>query len=144
LNISYLILVAVIGGVAVTLQGQLIGIMDKNVGTVESVFITYGGGGLIVGTIMLLLRGGNLSSLQNIPGYVFLAAPLGLVIIASIGYSVSRLGLVAAFTIIVASQFILAAIIDHFGFFGTDIHPINISRLFGIVIMLLGIWLTIR
>ena len=144
MNISYLILVAVIGGVAVTLQGQLIGIIDKNVGTVESVFITYGGGGLIVGIIMLLLRGGNLSSLQNIPGYVFLAAPLGLVIIASIGYSVSRLGLVAAFTIIVASQFILAAIIDHFGFFGADIHQINISRLFGIVIMLLGIWLTIR
>ena len=54
MNISYLILVAVIGGVAVTLQGQLIGIMDKNVGTVESVFITYGGGGLIVGIIMLL------------------------------------------------------------------------------------------
>lgn len=144
MNISYLVLVAVIGGFAVTLQGQLIGIIDKNVGTVESVFITYGGGGLIVGIIMLLLRGGNLSSLQNIPGYVFLAAPLGLVIIASIGYSVSRLGLVAAFTIIVASQFILAAIIDHFGFFGADIHQINISRLFGIVIMLLGIWLTIR
>jgi transporter family-2 protein len=144
LNISYLILVAVIGGVAVTLQGQLIGIIDKNVGTVESVFITYGGGGLIIGIIMLLLRGGNLSSLQNIPGYVFLAAPLGLVIIASIGYSVPRLGLVTAFTIIVASQFILAAIIDHFGFFGADIHQINISRLFGIVIMLLGIWLTIR
>jgi transporter family-2 protein len=144
LNILFLILVAVIGGVAVTLQGQFIGIIDKNVGTVESVFITYGGGGLIVGIIMLLLRGGNLSSLQNIPGYVFLAAPLGLVIIASIGYSVPRLGLVTAFTIIVASQFILAAIIDHFGFFGTDIHQINISRLFGIVIMLFGIWLTIR
>jgi transporter family-2 protein len=144
LNISYLILVAVIGGVAVTLQGQFIGIIDKNVGTVESVFITYGGGGLIVGIIMLLLRGGNLSSLQNIPGYVFLAAPLGLVIIASIGYSVPRLGLVTAFTIIVASQFILAAIIDHFGFFGADIRQINTSRLFGIVIMFLGIWLTIR
>ena len=50
----------------------------------------------------------------------------------------------AAFTIIVASQFILAAIIDHFGFFGADIRQINISRLFGIVIMFLGIWLTIR
>ena len=44
MNLLFLILVAAIGGVAVTLQGQLMGIMDKNVGPVESVFITYGVG----------------------------------------------------------------------------------------------------
>ena len=144
MSLLYLVLVAAVGGVAVTIQGQLIGIIDKNVGTVESVFITYGGGGLIVGITMLLLRGGNLSSLQSVPAYALLTGPLGLVIIASIGYSVPRLGLVTAFTIIVASQFIIAALIDHFGFLGADIRQINISRLFGICIMLLGIWFTIR
>ncbi len=144
MNLLFLVIVAAIGGVAVTVQGQLIGIMDKSIGTVESVFITYGGGGLIIGITMLLLRGGNLSSIQNIPIYALLAGPLGLVIIASIGYSVPRLGLVAAFTVIVASQFIIAAVIDHFGFFGADIRHINISRLVGISIMLLGIWLTVR
>jgi transporter family-2 protein len=144
LNLFYLVLVAAIGGVAVTFQGQLVGILDKNVGTLEGVFITSGGGGLIVGITMLLLRGGNLSSLQSVPGYALLTGPLGLVIIASIGYSVPRLGLVTAFTILVASQFIIAAIIDHFGFLGADIRQINISRLFGISIMLLGIWFTIR
>ncbi len=144
MNLMYLVLVAAIGGVAVTFQGQLIGIIDKNVGTVESVFITYGGGGLIIGIVMLLLRGGNLSSLQSIPNYVLLTGPLGLVIIATIGYSVPRLGLVTAFTILVASQFIIAAVIDHFGLIGADIRQINLSRLSGISIMLLGIWLTIR
>ena len=144
MNLLYLILVAAVGGVVVTLQGQLIGIINKNVGTVESVFITYGGGGLIIGITMLLLRGGNLSSLQSIPNYVLLTGPLGLVIIAAIGYSVPRLGLVTAFTIMVASQFIIAAVIDHFGFLGADIRQINISRLVGISVMLLGIWLTIK
>lgn len=144
MNLLYLVLVAAVGGVVVTLQGQLIGIINKNVGTVESVFITYGGGGLIIGITMLLLRGGNLSSLQSIPNYVLLTGPLGLVIIAAIGYSVPRLGLVTAFTIMVASQFIIAAVIDHFGFLGADIRQINISRLVGISVMLLGIWLTIR
>ena len=109
-----------------------------------TLFYTYGGGGLIIGIVMLLLRGGNLSSLQSIPNYVFLTGPLGLVIIATIGYSVPRLGLVTAFTILVASQFIIAAVIDHFGLIGADIRHINLSRFFGITIMLLGIWLTIR
>ena len=144
MNLLYLVLVAAIGGITISLQGQLIGIINKNVGTVESVFITYGGGALIIGIIMLLMRGGNLSSLHIIPNYALFSGPLGLVIVAAIGYSVQRLGLVSAFTIIVASQFIIAAVIDHFGLLGADIRHINISRLFGISIMLLGIWLTIR
>jgi len=118
--------------------------MDKNIGTLESVFITYGVGGLIIGIVMLFLRGGNLASFQNIPYYTFLAGPLGLILIAAISYSVPRLGLVAAFTIMVAAQFIVAAIIDHFGLLGADIRHLNISRLSGISVMLLGIWLTIR
>lgn len=144
MTLPYLILVAFVGGIAVTLQGQLIGIIDKNVGTIESVFITYGGGGLIVGITMVLLRGGNLSSLQNIPNYALLTGPLGLVIIASIGYSVPRLGLVTAFTILIAAQFIIAAVIDHYGFLGADIRHINTSRLLGIGIMLVGVWLATR
>lgn len=144
MNLLYLIMIAALGGVAVACQGQLIGIIDKNIGTLESVFITYGGGGLIIGIIMLVLRGGNLSSLQSIPSYTLLAGPLGVVLIAAIGYSVPRLGLVTAFTIIVAAQFIIAAVIDHFGFLGADIRHINFSRMFGIGVMLAGIWLTVR
>lgn len=144
MNLFYLVLIASVGGVAVACQGQLIGIMDKNIGTLESVFITYGVGGLIIGIVMLFLRGGNLSSLQSIPHYTLLAGPLGLVLIAAISYSVPRLGLVVAFTVMVAAQFIIAAIIDHFGLLGADIRHLNISRLFGISVMLLGIWLTIR
>ncbi|MDM8536923.1 DMT family transporter [Desulfobacterales bacterium HSG17] len=144
MNLLYLLIIAAIGGFAVTLQGQLIGVIDKNIGNLESVFITYGGGGLIIGITMLLMRGGNLSSVQNIPTYALLTGPLGLVIISTIGYSVPRLGLVTAFTVIVASQFIIAAIIDHFGLLGADIRHINISRLSGISVMLFGIWLTVR
>jgi transporter family-2 protein len=94
--------------------------------------------------IMLVLRGGNLSSLQTIPTYTLLVGPLGLILIAAIGYSVPRLGLVTAFTIIVAAQFIIAAVIDHYGFLGAEMRQINISRMFGICIMLVGIWLTVR
>jgi len=33
--------VALIGGIAITVQGQLMAVMDKYVGTLESVFIPY-------------------------------------------------------------------------------------------------------
>ncbi len=144
MNFIYLVIIAAIGGIAVALQGQLMGSIDKNVGTLESVFVTYGGGGFLIGIIMILLRGGNLSGLTQVPGYTLIAGPIGLVLIAAIGYSVPRLGLVPAFTIMVAAQFMTAAVIDQFGLFGSEIRQISLSRISGMLVMLLGIWLVMR
>lgn len=105
-----LIIIAAIGGIAVTLQAQFMGLMDKQIGTLESVFITYGGGGLLIGLIMILSRGGNLSGWQGVPWYALSSGALGLVIVGTIGYGTARLGLVVALTIIVAAFSISAAL----------------------------------
>lgn len=139
-----LVLIAAVGGVAVALQAQFMGLMDKNIGTIESVFITYGSGGVLIGLAMLLQRGGNLAAWQSVPWYTLSAGALGLIIVGAIGYSAPRLGLVTAFTIFVASQFIVGAILDHFGVFGAEVRPLDLSRLIGMAVMLLGVWLIIR
>jgi transporter family-2 protein len=143
-NVIYLVIIAAIGGIAVALQGQLMGSIDKQAGTLESVFVTYGGGGFLIGIIMILLRGGNLSGLTQVPWYTLLSGPMGLILIAAIGFSVPRLGLVPAFTILVAAQFATAALIDQFGLFGAEIRPITLSRITGMLVMFLGIWLVMR
>jgi bacterial/archaeal transporter family-2 protein len=139
-----LLLVAVIGGVAVTMQAQFMGLMDRHLGTVESVFITYGSGALVVGVVMLLLRGGNLRAWSALPWYAFLAGVIGLLIVGAIGYSVPRLGLVPALTLIVAAQFIAAAVLDHYGLLGAAVRPLDAARALGILVLLLGVWLIIR
>ncbi len=139
-----LIIVAVIGGIAVALQAQMMGLLDKSIGTLEGVFITYAGGGLLIGLIMVFMRGGNLGAWQSGPWYAYTSGALGLVIVGAIGYSAPRLGLVATFTIIVSCQFMVAAVIDHFGLLGATVRPLDISRLLGISLLLAGIWLTIR
>jgi bacterial/archaeal transporter family-2 protein len=136
--------VAVIGGVAVTMQAQFMGLMDRHLGTVESVFITYGSGALVVGVVMLLLRGGNLRAWSTLPWYAFLAGVVGLLIVGAIGYSVPRLGLVPALTLIVAAQFIAAAVLDHYGWLGAAVRPLDAARALGILVLLLGVWLIIR
>jgi transporter family-2 protein len=139
-----LVLVAVIGGVAVTLQGQFMGLMDQGIGTRESVFITYAGGGLVVALVMLAARGGNLRAWASVPWYALTAGLLGLVIVGTIGYTVPRLGLAVAFTIIVAAQFVMAALIDHFGWLGAEVRPMELTRLAGIGVLILGVWLITR
>lgn len=143
-NLLFLLLLAIIGGIAVTLQAQFMGLMDNNIGTLESVFITYGSGGLLIGLTMLLLRGGNLSAWQSVPRYALLAGIMGLIIVGTIGYTVPRLGLVSSMTLIVAVQFLGAAILDHYGLLGATLRPLDWARTVGMAVVLLGVWLIVR
>ena len=140
----FLILLAVVGGIAVALQGQFMGLLDRAFGTRESIFVTYASGGLIITLLMLAFRGGNLKNWQAVPWYAFGTGILGLIIVGSIGYVVPRLGVAKGFTLIVASQFLIAALIDHFGFFGAGVRPLDLARLLGLSLILLGVWIVVR
>jgi bacterial/archaeal transporter family-2 protein len=144
MDIIFLILLALIGGMAVTLQGQFMGVMDSVIGTRESVFITYASGGLVVTFVMLFLRGGNLRATASVPWYVFGAGLLGLLIVGTIGFTVPRLGLTSALTLVIAGQFLASILIEQFGWFGSPVRTVEWSRLIGILILLLGVWLTTR
>src|SRR3989304_1832904 len=135
------LLIAFVSGVAVTLQGQFMGLLDRTLGTKESVFITYGSGGLLVTLLMLASRGGNLRAVSGLPWYAFTTGVLGLVIVGSIGFVVPRLGVARAFTLIVASQFLMAAVIDHFGLFGATVRPVDAARAGGVGGMMARGWL---
>lgn len=141
---SFLLLLPVIGGIAGTLQAHFMGVMDSRLGTVESMFITYGGGGLLIGLVMLLLRGGNLGALQTVPSYVLSASVLGLIVVGILGFTAPRLGLVPVLTLFVASQFFVGAGLDHFGLLGAEIRALDPSRVSGLGAILLGVWLVLR
>ena len=137
-----LIILALIGGMAVTIQGQFMGQMDKSIGTFESVFITYGVGAVCAGLVMVLLKGGNLTTaFTAVPLYTLTAGILGLIIVGSIGYTVLRLGVTATFTVFLVGQFFLAMVFDHFGTLGTEIRTVGAKQLTGIAVLLFGTYL---
>lgn len=140
----FLISIAIMAGIAVTLQGQFMGLLDRGLGTIESVFVTYAGGGLIITLLMIAFRGGNLKNWQGVPWYAFGSGILGLIIVGSIGYVVPRLGVAKGFTLIIATQFLIASLIDHFGFFGAAVRPMDMMRSLGLGLMLLGVWLVVK
>ena len=144
MSLTGLIILAAIGGVAVTIQGQFMGLLDKNIGTLESVFITYASGGMLAAVAMIASRGGNLKAVQTVPWYALSAGIVGLVIVGTISYTVPRLGLSKAFTIIVASQFLVAAILDHYGLLGAAVRPMDVSRLAGMALLVVGVWLSVK
>lgn len=144
MSLTGLIILAAIGGVAVTIQGQFMGLIDKNIGTLESVFITYSSGGILVAVAMIASRGGNLKAVQTVPWYALSSGLVGLVIVGTISYTIPRLGLSKAFTIIVAAQFLVASILDHYGLLGAAVRPMDLSRLAGMTLLVVGVWLIVK
>lgn len=138
------LVLAVVSGIAITLQGQFMGLLDKAFGTRESVFLTYGSGGLIAALIMLASGWGSLREWSRLPWYAYTTGGLGLIIVGTIGYVVPRMGAGRAFTLIVASQLVLAAAIDHLGLFGASVRPLDLSRMVGLITLLVSVWLVVR
>jgi transporter family-2 protein len=132
------------GGIAVVVQGQLMGLMTQSIGPLESVFITYWVGALVSGLAMALAQGGNLAAWSTVPWYALLSGVAGLVIIGTIGYVVPRLGVAGGFTVIVATQFTVGVFIDHFGLMGAMVRPIDPPRLVGLGLLLAGVILLVR
>jgi len=135
---------AIMGGIATAFQGHFMGIMEQRMGWKESVFITYVSGGILVAIVMLAVRGGNLGAWQKVPWYVFTAGILGLIIVTAIGYTVPRLGMAKAFTIMIAAQLIAAMLLDHFGLLGITVRTLNMYRVTGFVIMIAGVWMVLK
>ena len=143
-SFTVLAIVAAVAGVAMAAQAQFMGHLDRSMGTIESVFLTYGTGAVVIGLIMLAMRGGNLGEWNIAPWYAYTAGLLGLVIVGCIGYATPRLGLAVTLTIAVAAQFTIAAIVHQFGLLGADQQPMDLSRLAGMAAILIGVWLMVR
>lgn len=137
-----IVLIGVLGGLAGAIQSQFLGVMEERVGTLASTFVTYGGGGLAVALLMLALRGERLSDLQELPWWAFTAGLMGLVVVASLGITVARLGLGAGLTLFTGATLILAAVIDNAGLFD-DPNPLTLRRLVGVAAVIVGTWLVV-
>lgn len=139
-----IILIAVGGGAAISLQSLFSGVIGEKLGIIESVFIVHLGGLLLASVLLLFVGGGNIAAWRNVPWYALCAGVLGVAIVASISYAVPRLGLATTLTVTIVVQLVMGAIIDHFGLLGATHHPLDISRIVGMLVLFVGTWLIIR
>jgi transporter family-2 protein len=137
-------LVGLAGGIAVGLQSPLASMLSQRLGMFESVFIVHLGGAVIALVPLLLYGGGRLGQWRSAPWYALCAGVFGLIVIAAISYTIPRVGVAAAITTIVAGQILVAALLDHFGLLGATVRPLDLPRLLGLAVVMMGVWLTVR
>jgi transporter family-2 protein len=142
--ILIIILIGLAGGVAVGLQSPLASIISQRLGTLESVFIVHLGGALIALIPLLFYSGGKLTQWRSVPWYALGAGIFGLVVIGAISYMIPRVGVAASITSIVAGQLLVGTILDHFGLLGAVERSLDPTRIIGLIVVLVGVWLTVK
>lgn len=143
-SILLIIIIGLAGGVAVGLQSPLASMISQRLGTFESIFIVHVGGAIIALVPLLFYGGGKLSQWRSVPWYALGAGIFGLVVIAAISYMIPKVGVAASITTIVAGQLLVSTILDQYGLLGTMVRPLDTTRIFGLAVVLFGVWLTVK
>jgi transporter family-2 protein len=143
-SILVIMFIGLAGGVAIGLQSPLASLLSQKLGVFESVFIVHLGGVLIALIPLLIYGGGKLSQWRSVPWYAPGAGIFGLAVIASISFMILRVGIAAAITTLIAGQLLMGTILDHYGLLGATIKPLGVTRIIGMSVVMVGVWLTVR
>jgi bacterial/archaeal transporter family-2 protein len=143
-SVLLIILIGLVGGIAVGLQSPLASIMTQRLGMFESIFIVHIGGAIASLLPLLFFAGGKLSQWRTVPWYALIAGVCGLFVVGAVTYMIPRIGVAPSIVTIVAGQILVSALLDHFGWLGAEVHPIDASRLLGLLVVFVGVWLTVK
>lgn len=143
-SILLIIFIGLAGGVAVGLQSPLASMLSQRLGVFESVFIVHFGGALAALIPLLIYGGGKLGQWRSAPWYTLGAGIFGLVVIGAISYMIPRIGVAGSIITIVAGQLLVGTILDHFGLLGAMQRSLDLTRIVGLAVVFVGVWLTVK
>ncbi len=125
-------------------QSQMMGQLEQRVGMVAGTALNFVVGAVVLAGVLLVTSSPGLAEWQRLPPYLYLAGIAGIVILSSIAFTVSRLGVLAGSMLLVTAQLTGGTIIDHFGWLGASVREISLSKLLGIMFLVLGARLVLR
>ncbi len=83
-------------------------------------------------------------SIRAIPLYLFIGGAMGAIYVSSAIILIPKIGVATMLGASIGGQMIVASIIDHYGMFNVSIHAISPGRIFGIILLIIGVVLIQR
>jgi bacterial/archaeal transporter family-2 protein len=133
-----------VAGLVVAVQSPLFAVLSNRLGLLGSALVVNLGGTIVSGVLLVILGGTTFGKWASVPWYAWISGALGVLVISSVGFAVPKIGAVGTSVGIIVGQLVLAALIDHFGWFGVQVRALDWVRIAGFVLLLLGAWLVIR
>jgi transporter family-2 protein len=143
---STAVFLSLVAGVAGSVQVAVSGAFGRRIGVLEATAFGSLGAALIICTIVLVARqglGGVAAGLHE-PPWLWLNAVMGAIVVVSITFAAPRIGTFATIGLLIAGQLAMGVLIDAFGLFGLERIPLNMARLFGLLLLAGGAVLVLK
>lgn len=140
------LVLALISGVLMAIQGSLNTSLSKVIGLLEATFVVQFTGTIVVVLLLfgLHLGKGNLGLWQEVPWYSWLGGAVGVAIIYLVAASIPSVGVANATTAIIVGQVLTAILIDHWGAFGLEQAAFSSKQLAGLALLAIGARLLLK
>lgn len=133
-----------VAGALVAIQPSVNARLAQKVGLIESSCISFLVGTSFLLILTLIFGRGSFGALTQVSWWELTGGLLGAFYVFTVILIVPQLGTGAAMAVTIAGQLLAALILDHFQLFGFRGIPLDITRIAGALLMLLGTWLVIR
>jgi transporter family-2 protein len=144
LEIILTILIGLLGGFAVGVQGPIAGAMSQRVGGTGSSFIVHVSGAILSGLLLAARGGETIQNWRGLPWYMLGSGVFGLILYLTLTHTLPRLGATTAVTLIIVGQLVMGMLIDQFGWFGVTVRAIDGWRIAAAALLLAGGYLMVR
>lgn len=144
---AYLIMaILVLAGAATAFQGPTNARLAVAVGsTVNAAFVSFVVGTIMLGLLALFLQvRPDIQAVRTLPWWGWMGGLYGCLFVASLAWGVPRLGVATTIVLAVSGQMIMGIILDHYGAFGAPTHPVSLTRIAGIALVIGGMLLVRR
>ncbi|MDR2505974.1 MAG: DMT family transporter [Oscillospiraceae bacterium] len=132
-------LFAAIAGALMSLQGVMNTRLSEKIGLYESNMYVQGTAFLLSLIAMWIFGKGQLNQLGQVNKGYWLGGALGLAITITVMLGMKALSPTLAVSTILIAQLVVAALIDGFGWMGTDKQPFNWHQFAGVLLIVGGI-----
>jgi transporter family-2 protein len=143
-NLILTVLIGVLGGIAVGVQGPIVSQMSQRIGTMAGSFVVHVSGAILSGALLLALGGENIRNWRGLSWYMFLSGSFGVILYLTLNQTMPRLGATTALALIIIGQLVMGILIDQFGLFGVPVRQVDLMRLVGAGLLIAGGYLIIR
>ena len=135
----FAIILAIISGLSMTIQGVFNTQLEKKLGTWETNLFAQGTAFILTLIIVLIFGKGNIREIKNVNKLYLLTGVLGVIIIFTVIKSIGSMGPTVGIGIILVSQLLSACLIDYFGLFGCEKVTFSLNEFLGAAFMIAGI-----
>ncbi|XXM72493.1 DMT family transporter [Lysinibacillus sphaericus] len=138
---SIIYIVALVAGMALSIEGAIYGELGKSVGKLESSFYNFFAGSIILGLAVLFFGNGKFSYTFKAPKWNLLGGILGVVYLTVLIISIPIVGVGLSMVSVILGQMLMSILIEHFGWLGNKKNPINIHQFLAVGFMSIALLL---